>query len=120
MTTPFRARSFIVKLIACSTEYVSSVLLTLGCLCVALGKKRKMSTELDELKTLALALYEDHPNLEIAHKALNSATADSDDRMQSLQTEVGQLESDIAELKRSRKRGSSGGSNRPAQKPRAK
>jgi hypothetical protein len=40
--------------------------------------------------------------------------------MQSLQTEVGQLESDIAELKRSRKRGSSGGSNRPAQKPRAK
>ena len=79
-----------------------------------------MSTELVELKALALELYEDHSNLEIAHKALNSATADVDDRMQTLRTEIEQLEDQIAELQRSRKRGNSGNSNRPAQKPRAK
>ena len=78
-----------------------------------------MSAELVDLE-LALDLYEDHSKLEIAHKALNSATAEVDDRMQSLRTEIGQLEDQIAELRRSRKRGHSGSSDRPAQKPRAK
>eukprot|EP01043_Picozoa_sp_COSAG02_P018748 COSAG02_NODE_884_length_16193_cov_20.464086_2_plen_103_part_00 len=62
-----------------------------GILCSALGQKVKTSTELVDLKNLAVALYDDHSQLEVAHKALNSATAKVDDRMQSLQTEIEQL-----------------------------
>ena len=52
----------------------------------------KTRKELDDLKRLALLLYDDHSQLEVAHKALNSATAKVEDRMQSLQTEIEQLE----------------------------
>lgn len=60
-------------------------------MCLALGKKRKTSEELSDLKEIALGLYEDHPRLEIASKNRNSATLEYDDH-KSLDTQIEQLE----------------------------
>lgn len=58
----------------------------------ALGKKRKLSDKLADLKHTAVALYEEHASLEIAYKARSAAMSAYDDRIQTLETEIGRLE----------------------------
>ena len=111
-------------------------------LCVpALGTKGRTSVELEQLKSQALELYDNHPKLEDLSRQANSAAAAFDARRDDLVHEIDSLEgtcaarrvlaacslrvcciltlarppaaAEIKELRRARKRGSAGGSDRP-------
>lgn len=67
-----------------------------SCSSSALGTKRMMSTELEELSQKAGEVYEDHPRLDEALKQLRKANTDWEDRIDDIDRDTAQLEGTLA------------------------